>query len=99
MSKKKIFKLTAAQALIRFMIAQKVKINGEIKPLFPNEKYLVIQKTPNIRFHLVGYSNIGKRETDTSKDFIGVHYDGEFGHPETEINIIFSIYMRIQYHS
>ena len=35
MSKKKIFKLTAAQAVIRFMIAQKVKINGEIKPLFP----------------------------------------------------------------
>jgi 3D-(3,5/4)-trihydroxycyclohexane-1,2-dione acylhydrolase (decyclizing) len=35
MSKKKIYKLTAAQAVIRFMIAQKVKINGEIKPLFP----------------------------------------------------------------
>ena len=30
-----MIKLTAAQALIRFMIAQKVKINEEIKPLFP----------------------------------------------------------------
>jgi len=30
-----VIKLTAAQALIRFMIAQKVKINDEIKPLFP----------------------------------------------------------------
>ncbi len=35
MSNKKVIKLTAAQALIRFMIAQKVKINDEIKPLFP----------------------------------------------------------------
>ena len=35
MSSKKVIKLTAAQALIRFMIAQKVKINDEIKPLFP----------------------------------------------------------------
>ena len=35
MSRKKVIKLTAAQALIRFMIAQKVKINDEIKPLFP----------------------------------------------------------------
>ena len=35
MSSKKVIKLTAAQALIRFMLAQKVKINDEIKPLFP----------------------------------------------------------------
>ena len=35
MTSKKVIKLTAAQALIRFMIAQKVKINDEIKPLFP----------------------------------------------------------------
>ena len=35
MSSKKVIKLTAAQALIRFMIAQKVKINDDIKPLFP----------------------------------------------------------------
>ena len=35
MSSKKVIKLTAAQALIRYMIAQKVKINDEIKPLFP----------------------------------------------------------------
>ena len=35
MSKKKVFRLTAAQAVIRFMISQKVKIKGEVKPLFP----------------------------------------------------------------
>ena len=35
MSKKKVFRLTAAQAVIRFMISQKVKIKGEVKQLFP----------------------------------------------------------------
>ncbi len=35
MSNNKVVKLTVAQAVIRFMIAQKVKINDEIKPLFP----------------------------------------------------------------
>ena len=35
MRSKKVIKLTAAQALICYMIAQKVKINDEIKPLFP----------------------------------------------------------------
>ncbi len=66
-------------------------IKKYVKPLYPNEEYLVIQKTPNIRFHLPGYSNIGSRDTDKSKDFIGVHYDGEFGHPDTEINVILPI--------
>ena len=66
-------------------------IKNNIKPLYPKEKYLVIQKTPNIRFHLPGYSNIGSRETDKFQDIIGVHYDGEFGHPDTEMNIILPI--------
>jgi 3D-(3,5/4)-trihydroxycyclohexane-1,2-dione acylhydrolase (decyclizing) len=35
MTSKNVIKLTAAQALIRFMIAQKVKINDKTKPLFP----------------------------------------------------------------
>ena len=66
-------------------------IKKNIKPLYPKEQYLVIQKTPNIRFHLPGYSNIGSRETDKSNDIIGVHYDGEFGHPDKEINVILPI--------
>tara|TARA_B100001093_G_scaffold518986_1_gene605886 strand:- start:1680 stop:2411 length:732 start_codon:yes stop_codon:yes gene_type:complete len=66
-------------------------IKNHIKPLYPKEEYLVIQKTPNIRFHLPGYSNIGSRDTDKSKDIIGLHYDGEFGHPETEMNVILPI--------
>lgn len=62
-----------------------------IKPLFKLEDKLVVQKTPNIRFHLPGCSNIGKRETDQSEDIIGLHYDGEFGHPAEELNIVLPI--------
>jgi hypothetical protein len=65
-----------------------VKFN--IKPLFPNEKILV-QKTPNIRFHLPNCSNIGKRDTDKFSDIIGLHCDHEFGHQESEINIVLPI--------
>tara|TARA_X000000368_G_C23042274_1_gene717521 strand:+ start:1134 stop:1871 length:738 start_codon:yes stop_codon:yes gene_type:complete len=67
-------------------------IINEIKPLFPNEKYLIIQKTPNIRFHLPGFSNIGRRlDCKDENEFIGVHYDGEFGHPKEEINVVLPI--------
>jgi hypothetical protein len=66
-------------------------IKNVIKPLFSLEDKLVIQKTPNIRFHLPGCSNIGKRATDKYDDIIGLHYDGEFGHPEEEINIVLPI--------
>ena len=62
-----------------------------IKPLFKNEKYIVLQKTPNIRFHLPNCSNIGKRDTDKYTDLIGVHTDREFGHHPEELNIIFPI--------
>lgn len=65
-------------------------IKDVIKPLFPLETKLVIQKTPNIRFHLPGCSNIGSRKTDTD-DKIGLHYDNEFGHPLEEINIVFAL--------
>jgi hypothetical protein len=66
-------------------------IKNEIKPLFNDEKYIVIQKTPNIRFHLPNCSNIGKRETDEFIDLIGVHTDNEFGHHPEELNVIFPI--------
>jgi hypothetical protein len=66
-------------------------IKNVIKPLFKSETILVIQKTPNIRFHLPGCSNIGKRETDKYEDIIGLHNDSEFGHPEEEINVVLPI--------
>ena len=66
-------------------------IINNIKPLFPSEEKLVIQKTPNIRFHLPNCTNIGKRDSDKYSDIIGLHYDNEFGHPEEEVNIVLPI--------
>lgn len=74
-----------------FLYEYLIFIKNIIKPLFPLEDKLVVQKTPNIRFHLPKCSNIGKRETDKFTDIIGLHYDGEFGHPEEEINIVLPI--------
>lgn len=63
-----------------------------IKPsFFPNEEYIVVQKTPNIRFHLPNCSNIGKRNSDPNNYIIGLHYDNEFNHDENEINLILPI--------
>ena len=64
-------------------------IEKNIKPLF-NEK-LIIQKTPNIRFHLPECTNIGKRDTDEYSDIIGLHKDIEFGHHPNELNVIIPI--------
>jgi hypothetical protein len=62
-----------------------------VKPLFPNETKILVQKTPNIRFHLPNCSNIGKRSTDPTSNIIGMHSDNEFGHPSEEVNIIIPI--------
>ena len=63
-----------------------------IKPTYFNsEEYLVVQKTPNIRFHLPNCSNIGSRNSDPNKNIIGLHNDYEFNHDENEINLIIPI--------
>ena len=62
-----------------------------IKPIFTYEHKLVVQKTPNIRFHLPNCSNIGKRSIDKYDNVIGLHCDSEFFHPNEEINIVLPI--------
>merc|ERR1712212_1294369 len=59
--------------------------------MFPEEKELVVQKTPNIRLSIPGVSNIGRLASDPSDDVIGLHCDGEHGHPPQERNIIIPI--------
>ena len=66
-------------------------IKNEIKPLFPDETHLLIQKTPNIRFHLPGFSNIGKLKSDPNSNIIGLHKDSDFNHSKEEFNIILPI--------
>lgn len=61
----------------------------EIKhKIFPEEKNIVCQRTPNIRIHFPNCSNIGKLNTDPNKDIIGLHNDSMFNHQESEINLI-----------
>ena len=66
-------------------------VKENIKPLFKNEKKLLIQKTPNIRFQLPGFSNIGKLNSDPNENIIGLHKDSHFNHPKEEYNIILPI--------
>lgn len=66
-------------------------ITDNIKPLFPKEQYLLVQKTPNIRFQLPGYSNIGKLDSDPYDWICGLHKDGQFNHPKSEWNFILPV--------
>lgn len=60
----------------------------EIKPLFPEEEKILVQKTPNLRVHLPGHTAIGSRESDPSEEVVGLHTDRELGHPEGTINVV-----------
>jgi len=66
-------------------------ITDNIKPLFPKERYILVQKTPNIRFQLPGYSNIGKLDSDPYDWVCGLHKDRQFNHPKSEWNFILPI--------
>eukprot|EP00939_MAST-03C_sp_MAST-3C-sp1_P002909 g2909.t1 len=72
---------TFLQKYIQFVV-------DEIKPLFPGEDTILVQKTPNIRIHVPENTNIGTRDSDPSSDIIGIHCDSEFHHPKGEINIV-----------
>lgn len=65
-------------------------IREYIKPLFPNETHLAIQKTPNIRFSLPKNAAIGCDPNDPP-EIIGLHCDRDFGHHSTEQNFIIPI--------
>lgn len=65
-------------------------IREYIKPLFPNETHLAIQKTPNIRFSLPKNAAIGCDPNDPP-EIIGLHCDRDFGHHTTEQNFIIPI--------
>ena len=67
-------------------------VRTEIKPkLFHSEERILVQKTPNIRFHRPGETTLGKRDTDPSSEIVGLHRDDEFEHPNDEYNVIVSI--------
>lgn len=65
-------------------------IEKHIKPLFPDDTKLVVQKTPNIRFSFPDSAAIGCDPNDP-ENIIGLHCDANFGHNENETNFIVPI--------
>jgi hypothetical protein len=62
-------------------------LTNYVKPLFPLEEKIVVQKTPNIRFHFPDSAAIGRDPKDP-ENIIGLHCDSNFGHNENEMNFI-----------
>jgi hypothetical protein len=66
-------------------------IKSQVKPFFPNETNLVVQKTPNIRISFPELTAIGQHKELSDDDVIGIHCDSDFGHSKEEINFIIPI--------
>jgi hypothetical protein len=90
----------AVDASPEFNDAYREFIRHNILPLFPLEKNLVIQKTPNIRFSFPTSAAIGNWNKDirmdpipiqTTSDIIGLHCDSDFGHHFAEMNFIIPV--------
>lgn len=75
----------------RFNICYMAFMKDIIKRLFPQEDYILYQKTPNLRISFPGTTAIGRRDSDPSEEIIGLHKDGDFGHSDQEINFIIPI--------
>ena len=66
-------------------------IKTNIFQFFPDEKYLVVQKDPGFRVCAPNNTALGLRENENECDIIGMHTDGEYNHPDTEINFIIAV--------
>jgi hypothetical protein len=75
----------------RFLKEYTKFITMYIKPLFPEDMFLLYQSTPNIRISFPDSTAIGSRPTDPIPEIIGLHSDSEFGHPKDEINFVIPI--------
>lgn len=65
-------------------------VKEHIKPLYPQETAIVIQKTPNLRISFPNVTAIGKTIYDIN-DVVGMHKDSDFGHHCDEVNYIIPI--------
>ena len=63
-----------------------------VLPIFKTtDSEFVVQKDPCFRICLPNNTALGKRQgVDTTNEKIGVHTDGEYGHPTSEINFMLS---------
>jgi hypothetical protein len=59
-------------------------------PQLEEEEYIV-QKEPSFRIHIPNNTALGKREDQNDDEIIGLHCDGDYNHPSTEINYMLTI--------
>lgn len=63
-----------------------------VLPLFNDENEFVIQKDPAFRIHLPNNTALGYRPNmNDPEDKIGLHCDGDYGHPIGEINFMLTL--------
>jgi len=65
-------------------------IKDMVLPLFKTDDVeFVVQKDPCFRIHLPNNTALGKRITENDPDdMIGIHCDGDYGHPPGEMNFM-----------
>lgn len=59
-------------------------------PQLEEDEYIV-QKEPSFRIHIPNNTALGKRGDEQDKDKIGLHCDGDYNHPRSEINYMITI--------
>lgn len=71
-----------------FVDEYKKFIRNEIWKLYPDEKELIVQAQPTIRFQLNGNVSVGIQTNEDVNGKIGFHCDHDFGHPGEEMNFL-----------
>lgn len=66
-------------------------VKNYIFQFFPDEQYLVVQKDPGFRVSTPNNTALGIKNNENINEVIGMHTDGEYNHPETEVNFIIAV--------
>lgn len=59
-------------------------------PQLEEDEYIV-QKEPSFRIHIPNNTALGKRGDEEDNEKIGLHCDGDYNHPPSEINYMLSV--------
>ena len=59
-------------------------------PQLEEDEYIV-QKEPSFRIHIPNNTALGKRGDEADEEKIGMHCDGDYNHPSSEMNYMISI--------
>lgn len=59
-------------------------------PQLEEDEYIV-QKEPSFRIHIPNNTALGKRGDEEDQEKIGLHCDGDYNHPRSEINYMLSV--------